>query len=98
MKRHRLFLLKLLALVAFAGNSLLCRLALKDTAIDPATFTAMRIVSGAVTLVADRALARRRRAPRRQLGLGAGALRLCRGVLLLVRQPHRRDRRPGLGR
>ena len=50
MKRHRLFLLTLLALVAFAGNSLLCRLALKDTGIDPASFTAIRIASGALTL------------------------------------------------
>ena len=50
MKRHRLFLLTLLALVAFAGNSLLCRLALKETAIDPASFTAIRIASGALTL------------------------------------------------
>lgn len=37
-------------LAAFAGNSLLCRMALADTAIDPATFTSLRIVSGAVTL------------------------------------------------
>jgi drug/metabolite transporter (DMT)-like permease len=50
MKRHRLFLLTLLALLAFAGNSLLCRLALRDTAIDPATFTSIRIVSGALAL------------------------------------------------
>lgn len=50
MKRHRLFVLTLLALLAFAGNSLLCRLALKDTGIDPATFTSIRIVSGAVAL------------------------------------------------
>jgi drug/metabolite transporter (DMT)-like permease len=39
-----------LAMVAFAGNSLLCRLALKQTSIDPATFTALRLVSGAVVL------------------------------------------------
>ncbi len=46
----RLFLTTLLALLAFAGNSLLCRIALKHTAIDPASFTAIRIVSGAITL------------------------------------------------
>ena len=40
----------LLAMLAFAGNSLLCRLALKHTAIDPASFTAIRIVAGALTL------------------------------------------------
>ena len=37
-------------MVAFASNSLLCRLALKQTAIDPATFTSVRLFSGAVTL------------------------------------------------
>ena len=39
-----------LAMVAFAGNSLLCRAALKETQVDAATFTAVRIVSGALTL------------------------------------------------
>lgn len=38
------------AMIAFAGNSLLCRLALKQTSIDPATFTALRLASGAVVL------------------------------------------------
>jgi drug/metabolite transporter (DMT)-like permease len=37
-------------MIAFAGNSLLCRAALKDTQIDAATFTTIRIVSGAVAL------------------------------------------------
>ena len=46
----RLFCLTLMAMTAFAGNSLLCRLALKQTAIDAATFTLVRIVSGAVAL------------------------------------------------
>jgi drug/metabolite transporter (DMT)-like permease len=40
----------LLALIAFASNSILCRLALASSAIDPATFTAIRIVSGAIAL------------------------------------------------
>ena len=35
MKSHRLFLLTLLALLAFAGNSLLCRIALKQTSHRP---------------------------------------------------------------
>jgi drug/metabolite transporter (DMT)-like permease len=39
-----------LAMLAFAGNSLLCRLALKHTAIDAASFTTVRLVAGAVTL------------------------------------------------
>ena len=39
-----------LALLAFAGNSLLCRVALRDTAIDPASFTTLRLFSGALAL------------------------------------------------
>lgn len=37
-------------MIAFAGNSLLCRVALKHTSIDAASFTTIRLVSGAVTL------------------------------------------------
>ena len=39
-----------LAMLAFAGNSLLCRVALRDTAIDPASFTTVRLISGALAL------------------------------------------------
>lgn len=39
-----------LAMLAFAGNSVLCRMALKDTSIDAASFTAVRLVSGALML------------------------------------------------
>lgn len=39
-----------LAMLAFAGNSLLCRIALRDTAIDAASFTTIRLLSGAATL------------------------------------------------
>ena len=46
----RVVSLTLLALLAFAGNSLLCRLALTRTSIDAATFTSVRIVSGALVL------------------------------------------------
>lgn len=46
----RLALLTLLALLAFAGNSLLCRAALAHTAIDAASFTSIRLLSGAVVL------------------------------------------------
>ena len=46
----RIFGLTSLAMLAFAGNSLLCRLALKHTSIDAASFTAIRLVSGAMTL------------------------------------------------
>lgn len=37
-------------MIAFASNSLLCRLALRETGIDAATFTFVRIVSGAAVL------------------------------------------------
>lgn len=50
MRRTSIAGLTALALVAFAGNSLLCRAALRNTAIDPASFTLLRIVSGALVL------------------------------------------------
>ena len=43
-------LLTALAMLAFAGNSVLCRLALDTTAIDPASFTSLRLISGAAVL------------------------------------------------
>jgi len=46
----RLFALTVLTMVAFAANSILCRQALDTTAIDAATFTLIRLVSGAATL------------------------------------------------
>jgi len=48
--RIRHLALTALAMVAFAGNSLLCRAALRDTGVDAATFTTLRILSGAVAL------------------------------------------------
>ena len=50
MPSSRIALLTLLTMVAFAGNSVLCRIALKQTGIDAATFTSVRLVSGAVVL------------------------------------------------
>jgi drug/metabolite transporter (DMT)-like permease len=44
-------LLTLIAMIAFAANSLLCRMALGEHLIDAASFTAIRVVSGAVTLL-----------------------------------------------
>ncbi|MFG1496995.1 DMT family transporter [Saccharospirillum sp. HFRX-1] len=41
----------LLALVAFAANSVLCRWALGDATIDAASFTAVRLVAGALVLL-----------------------------------------------
>lgn len=50
MSRLRTLLLTTVAMTAFAGNSLLCRAALRDTDIDAATFTSIRLVSGALML------------------------------------------------
>lgn len=47
---RRLIVLVAMAMTAFAANSLLCRMALKNTAIDAASFTSLRIVSGALAL------------------------------------------------
>lgn len=64
--------LTIFALVAFASNSILCRLALGGGGIDPATFTSLRIVSGAVTLFALAALSRRGERPPRAGGWRSG--------------------------
>ena len=50
MSHSRVLVLTALAMIAFAGNSLLCRLALKETGIDAASFTAIRLMAGALTL------------------------------------------------
>jgi drug/metabolite transporter (DMT)-like permease len=50
MSYARIIALTSLAMVAFAGNSLLCRAALKGTSIDAASFTTIRLISGALML------------------------------------------------
>lgn len=50
MSLARLCVLTSLAMVAFASNSILCRLALNETNIDAASFTSLRLISGAVVL------------------------------------------------
>ena len=52
-------LLTVVAMGAFAANSLLCRLALGQELIDAATFTTVRVISGAVSLSLIVALRRR---------------------------------------
>jgi len=47
----RTYVLTGLALVAFAANSVLCRLALGGAAIDAASFSIIRLVSGAIMLL-----------------------------------------------
>ncbi|MFB2640448.1 DMT family transporter [Shewanella bicestrii] len=46
----RLFTLTTLTMFAFACNSILCRLALKDGSIDAGSFTLIRLLSGAIML------------------------------------------------
>ncbi len=50
MSYARTIALTSLAMIAFAGNSLLCRVALKHTSIDAASFTSIRLISGALML------------------------------------------------
>ncbi|WP_327124468.1 hypothetical protein [Nitrincola sp. A-D6] len=50
MSSVRILALTTLAMMAFAGNSLLCRAALTHTSIDAASFTGIRLVSGALVL------------------------------------------------
>ena len=73
MTKGKCFALTALAMIAFAGNSLLCRQALKHTAIDAATFTLVRILSGAICLWI---IARIRKRPWRNAGSWPSALAL----------------------
>lgn len=50
MKQAELITNAVLAMTAFAANSLLCRMALKSGVIDAASFTSVRILSGAIAL------------------------------------------------
>jgi len=69
----RTLLLITLAMLAFAGNSLLCRVALRDTSIDPASFTALRLLAGALVLWL---LLRLRKSHSARAGSWAGAFAL----------------------
>ncbi len=51
MTAMRLSLLTLAAMLCFAGNSVLCRLALRQTSLDAASFTLVRLLAGALVLV-----------------------------------------------
>ncbi len=46
----KIYIFTIITMAAFAANSILCRLALHHTAMDAATFTAIRLVSGALVL------------------------------------------------
>ncbi len=47
----KMIFLTSIALIAFAANSVLCRMALKEGSIDPGSFTGIRLLSGAFTLL-----------------------------------------------
>jgi drug/metabolite transporter (DMT)-like permease len=71
----RTLILTVAALIAFAANSILCRLALGSGAIDAASFTSVRLVSGAIVLAAIMfALKRGHGEPRPRRWLGPGML------------------------
>lgn len=63
MPAPRILLLTLLAMLGFAGNSLLCRVALKNGALDAATFTSVRLLAGALVLWLLVSVSARRRRP-----------------------------------
>ena len=50
MSTARILALTSLSMLAFAGNSLLCRLALQQSQLDAGSFTSIRLVSGALVL------------------------------------------------
>lgn len=55
-------------LVAFAANSLLCRMALGGPLIDPVSFTAIRLVSGALALIPIARLVGEAKSPQKTQG------------------------------
>ena len=62
--RSLVFVATAVAMVAFGSNSILCRLALGADAADPVGFTAIRLGSGALTLLVIARLGGRRRTER----------------------------------
>jgi len=68
-----------LALAAFAANSVLCRVALRNGAIDPASFSTIRFASGALTLLVVSSFTGKR-------GLAAGSWTSA-GILFLYAIP-----------
>ena len=61
-------------MIAFAANSVLARLALATTAIDPASYTLIRLVSGAAALAVIASMGSNRAAPRGGNWLSAAVL------------------------
>lgn len=66
----------LFALMAFAGNSVLCRLALGDASIDAASFTSIRLLSGIIMLLILLGLTQKKSTPSKSKGSWLAALML----------------------
>ncbi len=79
MNPARTLALTALAMAAFAGNSLLCRAALRYSGIDAASFTTIRLASGAATLWLVVSLARRSQAGRGSWGSAIALLAYAAG-------------------
>ena len=71
---RRTALCTMLALTAFAANSILCRLALEGPALDAASFTTVRLLSGALTLLVFSSLASKSTTSVRPGSWGAASL------------------------
>ena len=67
-------LLTVTALMAFAANSVLCRIALRAGAIDAASFTTVRLASGALTLFLIAGISSAQVMPKLKLGPTAAGL------------------------
>jgi len=84
----RLAILTTVAMLAFAANSVLARLALGDGAIDPLAYTGIRLVSGALVLAAILVLRSRRSATSAEAAgptlVGSGAVGSWPGALALL--------------
>ncbi len=78
MSRLTVFLATVVTMIAFAGNALIGRAALRDTAIDAMSYTSIRLAAGAIVLVAIARFARRGRehGPARLGGTWISALAL----------------------
>ncbi len=92
MSAARVIALTSVALLAFAANSLLCRLALKQTSIDAASFTTIRMVAGAAVLCVGYVLSWQCSHLRGELAVVMGTLCLCSQLFVCV------CKRAGIGR
>jgi len=72
----RIVMVTSLTLIAFAANSILCRLALGENLIDPVSFTTLRLVSGALALAIVSPVASESKGPKNVDGAWASGFAL----------------------